>query len=142
MPRRKQALFTLNTGIFPATVLFCYGMKHEEICAKLLTWDRRIRYWHAGIKDEDGYFKKNDTWGFVLKRVVFKGKEEKTLFYIVLKNEFKFKDFDYISLAHEVTHLCQFILADILDRNKEIEAEAYLHTHLMGLCLKAIRQAK
>lgn len=142
MRKRKSALFILNTGIFPASVMFCYNMRYDEIMSNLLKMDKRIRYWRAGLM-EDKRFIEKDSWGVALKRIVTRHKnEEKTLFYIILKNEFRFKDYDYCCLAHEVLHICQFFLPDCLDRNREIEAEAYLHTHLMEQCLRAIRKAK
>lgn len=61
------------------------------------------------------------------------------MFYIYIGEEFKFTDYEYCKLAHEVLHICQFLLPDFLDRNREFESEAYLHTHLMEQCLKAIR---
>jgi hypothetical protein len=35
------------------------------------------------------------------------------------------------TLAHETLHLCQEFLPIFLDRNKEMEAEAYFHSHIM-----------
>jgi len=61
------------------------------------------------------------------------------LFYIILTEEFDFSDYAYCKLAHEVLHICQFILPDILNRDREYECEAYLHTHIMMQCLNQIR---
>jgi len=35
------------------------------------------------------------------------------------------------TLAHEVLHLCQEFLPTFLDRDKEMEAEAYFHSYIM-----------
>lgn len=45
---------------------------------------------------------------------------------------------DHVVLAHEVVHLCQFVLPDFIDRGREIEAEAYHHTYFMEEFLKLV----
>jgi hypothetical protein len=35
------------------------------------------------------------------------------------------------TLAHEVLHLCQEFLPNFLNRDEEMEAEAYFHSHVM-----------
>lgn len=64
----------------------------------------------------------------------------RTYFYLVINADFKFTDYCYCKLAHEITHLCQFYLPDVLNRNQEWEAEAYLHTHLMEQALVHLRK--
>ncbi len=139
--KSKKVIGTIHCEMFSSVILLCYNVRQQEILKKLLSWDKDVRYWHDGIKNEVNHFEK-PSWGFVLKRIVTRGKDEKTLFYLVIKNKFRFDDFDYCSLAHEVVHLCQFILPDILDRDREIEAEAYFHSYLMTKVLDAIRAAK
>lgn len=38
---------------------------------------------------------------------------------------------DMIVLAHELVHIVSFLLSGILNRNQEVEAEAYTHTYFM-----------
>lgn len=40
------------------------------------------------------------------------------------------------TLAHEMLHVCQEFLPQFLDRNEEMEAEAYFHSYLMQSCYK------
>lgn len=40
------------------------------------------------------------------------------------------------TLAHEMLHVCQEFLPQFLDRNEEMEAEAYFHSYLMHSCYK------
>lgn len=63
----------------------------------------------------------------------------KTFFFIIIPR-FDFDDDDcFVKLAHEIVHICQFFLPDVLNRNTEIECEAYLHTHIMRQALKKLR---
>lgn len=92
-----------------------------------------------GLRDDKKLF---DSCGYLAcKRIIknVKTGETKTLFYIFIKGEFKFTDYEMVKLAHECLHICQFSLPDILDRDKENEAEAYLHSHLMHQILKLLR---
>jgi hypothetical protein len=40
------------------------------------------------------------------------------------------------TLAHEMLHVCQEFLSQFLDRDEEMEAEAYFHSYLMYSCYK------
>lgn len=126
----------LDTGIFPFSICFSCGFTYKEIMKhfKKLKADD----WASGLKEYEYLFNPKYN-GFAIKNEVFKGKQEKTLFYLILPNQFEFTDRNYITLAHEIVHLCQFMLPDILKRDKEIEAEAYLHSHIMGQCLTVLR---
>jgi hypothetical protein len=53
---------------------------------------------------------------------------------------FNFLDKDYVALAHEITHLIQFHLPDFCNRDREIEFEAYTHSHLMTQFLEKYRE--
>lgn len=66
--------------------------------------------------------------------------KEKRHYYIIrIPKEFTFSDLDYVTLAHEVLHITQYFLTDVLDRDVENEAEAYFHSYLMEYCLNVIR---
>ena len=119
---------TLNFGIFPGSCLLTYKWKPKDY-VKNLNVD-----WLAPIKNELDFI--SSTHMMVAKRT-HKGR---TYFYLIINTDFKFNDYCYCKLAHEIVHLCQFHLPDLLDRDREIEAEAYLHTHLMQQALLHLRK--
>ncbi len=127
----------LDTGIFPAGVTFVYNKSWQEVrdyFKKQKSWD-----WFAGIVDDEKLYQESKY--FASSRMLEDAsgrKPSKKLFYITINSKFNKTNEDYIILAHEVTHLCQFILKDILDRDTEIEADAYLHSHLMRQILNII----
>lgn len=137
----------LNFGIFPGTILFSVGNSFDEIINtinkeyKSGRWvtEKGHNLWSLGI-DSDQKLLTSGTY-FCLKRELENPKEglEKTLYYLIITEQFEFTDYEMCKLAHEVVHLCQFHLPDILDRNREIEAEAYVHTHIMMQALKILR---
>lgn len=139
MKKHTKILQWLDTGIFPATILFAHGFEYDELMKELLKIPAKDWCWHAGLK-EDKSLIDNGTC-FALKRELehVNGGQDTICFYIILKEQFKFSDYDYCKLAHEVLHICQFMLKDFLDRDREFECEAYLHTHIMKQCLQHLR---
>lgn len=137
--KKAQHLRFLDAGIFPATILFSHGYSYDELMEKLPKKD--FTWWHFGLEDSKKLIDNGNYFG--LKREVThkkKGKEEtRTMFYIIIKEQFLFTDYEYCKLAHEVLHICQFALPDFLNRDREYEAEAYLHTHIMKQCLTVLR---
>jgi len=118
----------INFGIFPGGVSFSNGFDAKRLL-KLYKRD-----WKQAFKQEYKFFEDSNyayakVW---LGSMVY--------YFIYTKNKFTYTDYEYCKLAHEVLHICQVYLVDILDRNTEREAEAYLHTHIMTKCLEAIRQ--
>lgn len=130
---------TINTGIFPFNVLFCYNFSYEGIISTLK--ENGDTEWYTGIDDAEELLNNGSYFGLHRHIENIKTKESRHLFYIILTKPFKFKDEDYCTLAHEVLHICQFMLPIILNRDNEFEAEAYLHSHLMSQCLKLLRDA-
>lgn len=132
----------INSGIFYANILFIYNYEHDEAIKALKK--EKCHDWIAGLEDIKDLFDQTNCSNFAAYRSIYNKKtnEDKQLYYIVRQKKFNFTDDDYCVLAHEVVHLCQFILRDILNRNKEVEAEAYLHTHLMTQCLNHIRSTE
>lgn len=137
--KSKKIIDWVDTGIFPATIMLASGMSYDEII-KNLKQDNRYE-WASGLKDDKSLIDSGSC--LALKRTVENSltKEQKILFYIIIKGNFAFTDYDYCMLAHEVLHICQFLLVDILDRNREYECEAYLHSHIMMQCLDKIRMS-
>jgi len=134
--KQVKLLHWLNTGIFPANIVFSCGFGYDEIM-KLLK-QKKADNWHEGLLHDKSLID-GGGW-FALSRTVEKKEGAYVhLYYIILKYDFEFTDYDYCRLAHEVLHICQFMLPDILNRDREYECEAYLHTHIMQQCLKALR---
>lgn len=141
-----QKIDFLNMGCYPGTVLFSYQFSYEELMTQLeknykkKIWKTEdgLEVWKFGIEGDES--KLTEGSYYALHRVIQKkGHTTKNLYYIILKKKFEFTDWDYCMLAHECLHICQYFLPSILDRDKEHEAEAYLHSHLMEQCLKIIR---
>lgn len=143
-----QLIESINLGIYPGYVLFSNGFNYDELMGELHKFEDGD--WFRGISEETDRALIESGNYFALKRKVDdwevddETKEQKmiasrTLYYIIISEEFKFTDFEYAKLAHECLHICQFHLPDLLDRNREWESEAYLHTHLMLQCLTAMR---
>lgn len=135
--KSKSHIKWLNAGIFPCMIMFSVGYKYDEI----ITFLKRRKYndWLAGLSDDKASIDSGKY--FSIKRTVKNEKKhEVTLFYIIITRPFYFSDWDMCMLAHEVLHTCQFMLPDILNRDREFECEAYTHTHIMEQCLKIMRE--
>lgn len=134
-PKKFEGMSWLNMGCFPHDVLFAFNMDYKEI-TQMLKEKESLDYL-AGLKKDKQLIK--DGKYFALSRPVKSDTGEIfELYYIIIK-EFNFTDDDYCILAHEVLHITNFYLQKVLDRNKEFEAEAYFHSHLMRQCLNVLR---
>ena len=123
-----EKLKLINSGIFPGNILFSYMMTYDDIIRELgrLHGDRSSdSEWIIGISMDEELID-SDTWLALSRTISSETKDSISLFYILIPDEFQFNDEDYIKLAHEVTHICAFILTSILDRDREIEAELLL----------------
>lgn len=137
-----KVLKWVDFGIFPGECLFSVGMSYDELMRELHIRCKKKDYWIAGIDGESEHFA-NGGW-FACGRSAYDKKKDITyeLYYIIITDQFDFSDWHFCKLAHEVLHICQFFLRDRLDRNKETEAEAYFHTHIMRQCVDALRAEK
>jgi hypothetical protein len=133
----KKSIQYFNAGIFPATVMFVNGFDYDEVIKH--TKKHKGDTWHIALGEDREFWNKSNY--AAMRRSIEHTKTGKFIdhYIIKIKEPFKFTDFEYCKLAHEVLHICQYLLPDILDRNKENECEAYLHTHLMEQCLKELR---
>lgn len=137
--KQYQVMHWLNNGMFPGFVMFSCGFSYDEIMAELKEKEN-TEDWILGLSGDKVLIDKGKWFGLRRDLENTKTGESKTLFYIILVDCYDFEDDDhYCKLAHEIVHICQFYLPDILDRDREIEAEAYYHTHLMRQCLKVLR---
>lgn len=133
-----KVLDWLNTGIFPASILFSSGFSFKELCEELKA--QNAVDWLEGISGDEEKFTNANVAGFAAQRVLRrKDGKTKSFLYLIFPREFNFTDREYCILAHEILHICQFYLPDLLDRDSETEAEAYLHTHIMEQCLTVLR---
>lgn len=133
----NKILSWLNTGIFPATVMFSCGFDYSEMAMHLKKckgkeWLQAAEYQKAFIE--------SSKWCAMESHFIDDKGVERKLFIIFIKPLFRFTDDCFIKLSHEVLHICQFLLPSILNRDKEVEAEAYLHTHLMTQILTILRK--
>jgi hypothetical protein len=127
----------LNCGIFPATVMLTVGYSWDEIILHLKK--KKIDEWINPIASDRDSFQGVFMMAKAVTMEHSKTKNVRYFYYLYMRDCFDFSDDQMCALAHEIVHLCQFFLPTALDRNKEIEAEAYLHTHLMRQCLKILR---
>jgi hypothetical protein len=133
---KKRQLHTLNAGIFPFKIMLSSGFTYDEIIKELKK--QKCDQWLSGLKEDKQLI--DGGKNFALKRtVIHKRYGEATLYYIIFINIFDFSDWSMCALAHEVLHITQFMLPDILDRDREYECEAYLHTHIMEQVLMKLR---
>lgn len=135
MKKSEGFIEVLNTGIFYSKILFCVNYSYDEICKVLKK--QKCTEWLAGISHDKEFIE--ESYKVALKRTITKGKDKRVLFYMIFRDRFGFTDKEMCELAHEVVHLCQFILPEFLNRMEEFEAEAYLHTHIMQQALTKLR---
>ena len=125
-------------GIFPADILFSCGFNYKELCRMLE--ENNLKDWLKAVKQNKELIQ-NVGWCAI--RTTVKSNGAKTPFFLIISTElFDFSDNSYCILAHESLHICQYALPDFIDRTQELEAEAYLHSHIMGQCLANIRLKK
>ena len=135
MSEYKRVLSWLNFGSFPGSVLFANGYEYDELIENLKR--KRCGDWIKALKPSEDLARQAKNLTIVQEMVDDKGTYQ--YFFLLMQKPFEFTDEDYCILAHECLHLCQFHLSAVLNRNKEYEAEAYTHTHLMKQALTALR---
>lgn len=121
----------IDFGIFPDYCLFSCGFTYEDLVSELEK--KGYKGWTKAVKSHKDYIKRGN-W-CALKATI----KDEVFWIIVAPKAFDFTDDDYCHLAHECLHIYQWYLPSYLDIEKEIEAGAYLHSHLMKQCLKIIR---
>lgn len=134
-PKKISVIDWVNTGIFSPVICFSCGYSIQE----LKNYLKKVKA-HGWLDAVNATTLDDGTW-YGLKRTieVIKTKEVKNYLFIIIPR-FDFNDDDcYVKLAHEALHICQFYLPDVMDRNREFECEAYLHTHIMRQCLSKLR---
>jgi len=150
MKKKKLKLIEfLNMGSFPGLILLSVGHTYDELIKQLQknyktgNWEKDpsgLELWLFGIQGDERLLNNGKFFG--LRRELTHPKFGTRYLYYIILQEFDFSDEHMVILAHECLHICQFHLPDILDRNKEHEAEAYLHTHIMRQCLEKMRKPK
>ncbi len=139
--KRKPFIKFLNHGCYHGATMFCFGYNHSEIINNLEAMSEFEDDWISPIRDDEKEIDDNSLNAMCLKRTIedTENGEVKHFHYIIIK-KFDFSPANYITLAHEIVHLCQFYLPDFLDRDREVEAEAYFHSHMMRQCLDLLKQ--
>lgn len=136
MPHKNtKVIHWQDMGIFPGTVMFACGFTFDEIISRLKK--SKATKWRVGLAPHKA-FVEGSNYCYIKSYIDVNGKEE-ILYYVIVKAPFQFTDREYCKLAHEVLHICQVHLPDLLNRDQEKEAEAYLHTYLMENFLKVLR---
>ncbi len=136
MRKSKAHLDWVDFGIFPGNIMFSCGYTKNEIEVALL--EQKAKEWLGAFKQLDTLYSRS--YAFAA-NVTDHHRGKNVEFYVLhLRDCFKFTDHDYTVLAHEVLHLCQFYLPSVLDRDVEIETEAYLHTYIMKSILNILRK--
>jgi len=135
--KSEKMIHWLDAGIWPAKVLFSCGYGYDELLQRLKKFNADL--WALGLRDDKPLIESGNY--FCLKRTFAHPttKKEATYFYVILKKQFDFSDYMYCTLAHELHHLCTFMLPDMLDIQREYEAAAYTHTYFMENILKLLR---
>jgi hypothetical protein len=140
MAKKKKDLKILEwipMGCFPGYLMFNYRFKYKELMQELDNIEA-TEYIRAFSEDQHHI---DNVW-CVMSREMENTVTGEKVTYIMLNipDEFDFEEpYSYCKLAHEIVHVCQFHLPAILDRNVEIEAEAYFHTFLMEKVLNLIK---
>lgn len=124
-------IYTLNHGIFHGATMFVIGGTAKEAVEKL----EPDNEWIEPLKDvsDENFQNTNGVCSF---REVNGVK----YYFIFLHKGFDHKPESYVTLSHEILHLCQFLLPDFINRDVEHEAEAYFHSHIMSQCLECIEE--
>lgn len=132
MKKSFRGTFSINFGTFPGNVAVCVGVKYKDIIRQYKK--EKLKGYIKAIKHDKDLI--DNCYGLAIHRAY----KKKNYYYIILKEPFAFKDEQYMTLTHELLHVIQFHLPDILDRNREYEAEAYTLNHLTRQCLKVFRK--
>lgn len=131
----------INFGCYPGTCMFILGftLQHTLWRMKRQRADSDwIRCIESMINNTD--LSEKSYWSHEAILVNTDG-AKKHFFFIYMK-DWEDNNWYHCALAHEALHIIQYYLPDILDRNTEHEAEAYLHTHLMRQMLSHIQPEK
>jgi hypothetical protein len=135
MAKKIAVLDYIDFGIFPGGVTFTNGFSADEVIKQFKK--QKLKEYAAAFETQKEFF---ETANYAAAKVYMEENgEEIKYFFLFTKEYFRFTDYEMVKLAHECLHICQWFLVDILNRNKESEAEAYLHSHIMTACLKILR---
>ena len=133
--KQYKVLHWFDAGIFPVRIMLSIGFRYDEI-NKMLK-QKKATDWQLGIEDDKTLIDSGKN--FALHRTLHKKDGNTDLFYIIFTDCINFTEYDYLKVAHEALHICQFMLPLMFDRQREYECEAYLHTFIMKEVLKAAK---
>ena len=138
--KQDKCLNFIDFGIYPGYCCFSNGYSYEELIEELKGYKGPNDQWALAIRDDRNLIENGNY--LALHRIIEKKDKKVNYFFIITKDLFKFTDYEIIKLAHECLHICQFSITDFLDRNREYESEAYLHSHLLKQCLSILRSSR
>jgi len=120
---------------FEGCVMLSCGNDYEWLLNK---YGKIFPTWVKPLEEHKSLF--DTCWGFV-HRHQWKREDGKQMahFWLIIKDPFTFSDEDMVNLAHEVLHVAQFVLSEKINRDQDVEFEAYFHSYIMRECLKALR---
>lgn len=139
--KSKKSITWLPIGMFPGFLMVSVGLKYDEIMSRLKKLPNGEN-WALALSEDRAKLEGNCKW-FAFERTLVQQKSGAVAkhYYIILTEPFDFSDISMCKLAHEVLHICQFYLPDVISsRDREYECEAYLHTFLMDGCLQHFRK--
>lgn len=128
----------IDVDMFDSSIMLSCGLEYSEIINTLKN-KRHAKGW-LNCLERDKDFIEGSKWCAIKSEYINEGNERICNYFIIIKPVFNFTDDQYCLLAHEVLHICQFILSERMNRHKEIECEAYLHTFIMKKCLNVLRE--
>lgn len=137
--KSQKILVWLNNGCYPGHTMFSCGYTPDELINKLKRGNEDAYVWKVAVEERKEMLERVVWCAYSSEVYISKSSSPIHVTGIFLKNRFEFKDDDFVKLSHEITHICQFFLPEFLDRDKEHEAEAYFHSHLMTQCLERLR---
>lgn len=142
-PKQVRTIQWLDAGQWPFIgICFSSGFSYDQLVKHLTK--NKAPDWVEGIKNDKELIDGGKFFG--LRRTLPGTKKDPRpshLLYIILTEPFDHSDTAYVTLAHEVFHLVQYIFDVVCaDMIEEKESAAYTHSHIMHQCLNKLRNPK
>lgn len=134
----KPKYAIIDFGMFKNEVLVALNCNYDQ----LLQWVTKNadKLYLATVKDEDNALIIKNGSGLTVCQTFSHPKHyDQTRYIIWLRSLDMRSNYDISVLFHEITHLSQFFLPKVLDRNKEIEAEAYFVGYVAKQIMDIVR---
>lgn len=136
---KKKVISFIDFGIFPGSVCLSNGYKVLDLIKEIKKRNKKDKSYKPFLLAIENIDKTDGSRWSAYHQVIRIKKYDYFVYFIIITDPFLFLDGSYTNLAHEVLHIIQWLLPRLLNRQKEAEAEAYLHSHIMDQCLLALR---